>query len=104
MENTNSGNNAELPRYQSHKIVHALKIKSIEFFHHTNDGESGVWITPEDAYYGQFKAPWHSMFGKVEDILKNEKRPAPGWYYVVYDDGYVSYSPEKAFEEGYTKL
>lgn len=27
----------------------------------------------------------------------------PG-YYVVYTDGYVSWSPAKAFEEGYTKV
>lgn len=25
-------------------------------------------------------------------------------YYVVYDDGYKSWSPAKAFEEGYTKI
>ena len=30
--------------------------------------------------------------------------PKPGDYFVVYDDGYESYSPAKAFEEGYTRI
>lgn len=30
--------------------------------------------------------------------------PVTGGYYVVYADGYISYSPAKAFEEGYTRL
>lgn len=30
-------------------------------------------------------------------------RPMAGGYYVVYDDGYSSFSPQKAFEEGYTE-
>ena len=30
--------------------------------------------------------------------------PQLGGYYVVYDDGYSSFSPAKAFEEGYTRL
>lgn len=29
--------------------------------------------------------------------------PAIGNYIVVYEDGYVSWSPAKAFEEGYTR-
>jgi len=28
----------------------------------------------------------------------------PGDYYVVYEDGYKSISPAKAFEEGYTLI
>jgi hypothetical protein len=30
--------------------------------------------------------------------------PSVGGYYVVYDDGYKSYSPSEAFEGGYTKI
>ena len=32
----------------------------------------------------------------------NKHAPQVGGYYVVYDDGYKSFSPAKAFEEGYT--
>ncbi len=28
-------------------------------------------------------------------------KPEPGGWYVVYTDGYASYSPAKAFEDGY---
>ena len=31
-------------------------------------------------------------------------KPHAGGYYVVYDDGYKSFSPAKAFEEGYRLL
>lgn len=31
-------------------------------------------------------------------------KPHPGGYYVVYADGYKSYSPAKAFEDGYTRI
>ena len=31
-------------------------------------------------------------------------KPKAGGYYVVYDDGYKSYSPAKAFEEGYVRI
>jgi hypothetical protein len=30
--------------------------------------------------------------------------PEVGGYYVVYADGYKSYSPAKAFEDGYTQV
>lgn len=34
----------------------------------------------------------------------NRHNPAPNGYYVVYKDGYKSWSPAKAFEEGYTLI
>ena len=30
--------------------------------------------------------------------------PRVGGYYVVYADGYASFSPSKAFEDGYTRI
>ena len=76
---------AEMPRYQCHKKVWALKIKDVD----------GVMITPEDDGYATFSAP-------TDYIRKHD--PKPGGYYVVYDDGYKSYSPAEAFEAGYTRL
>jgi hypothetical protein len=85
---TESGADAEMPRYQCHKQVHALKIAMIE--------GPGPWkITPEDARYAAFECP-PEMFSRFT--------PMPGDYYVVYDDGYKSFSPAKAFEEGYTRI
>lgn len=75
----------EMPRYQSHKKVWALKIASVEWL---------VMTFAEEGY-----APL-----KVEPMLFARYAPVPGDYYVVYDDGYRSIAPAKAFEEGYTRL
>lgn len=89
-----------MPQYQSHKKVWALKIKSIVFdsdlAKETNrETTGGATITPEDDGYGPFE---------VDHAYVSKHKPQTGGYYVVYDDGYKSWSPAKAFEEGYTKL
>ena len=81
---------AEMPRYDCHKTVHALKIKYVEA---NADGE---WtIIPDDPRYTAFVIP-------AEYLAKHS--PQPGGYYVVYEDGYKSYSPAAAFESGYTRI
>ena len=90
--------NSEMPKYQCHKQVRALKIKSIR--HHENPDKSGrsaaasygATITPVDPNYGEFDVP-------AEFVTKH--KPVAGGYYVVYEDGYKSFSPEAAFEAGY---
>lgn len=88
----------QLPAYKSHKTVWALKIASIE---QTPADEpaavaGGTWrLIPEDKSYGPITVP-HSY------VLKHN--PQPGGYYVVYADGYTSFSPEQAFEEGYAPV
>jgi len=80
----------EMPRYKSHKEVWALKIKSV------GRNFSGVYqITPEDEGYAAFA---------VSDKYMAKHNPQPGGYYVVYADGYKSFSPAAAFEGGYTKI
>lgn len=88
MMETPSGAQMEMPRYKSHKQVWALKIKAVELH-----AASGHIIHPEDQRYAPFK---------VADEYIQKHNPQPGGYYVVYDDGYKSFSPAKAFEEGYT--
>ena len=85
---------AEMPRYQCHKKVWALKIKKIT---RVPFGNATVTYTiiPEDARYAPFEV-------SVEYISKHS--PQAGGYYVVYDDGYISYSPARAFEDGYTLI
>jgi len=85
----------ELPKYQCHKQVWALKIKSVERtppFH-----ESGPkWIiTPEDPAYAPFDV-------SVDYYYKHD--PRPGGYWVKYVDGYQSFSPQEAFENWYTRI
>jgi len=85
---------AQMPRYKCHKEVWALKIKEIK---RTPYGNAGVRhsIVPEEAGYAPFEVA-------LEYIAKHE--PKVGGYYVVYDDGYISYSPAKAFEDGYARI
>lgn len=83
----------EMPKYRSHKIVHALKIKEVTY---VKDIDSGIAvIMPEDEGYASFQ---------VDAEYTRKHKPKPGGYYVVYEDGYKSWSPAKAFEEGYTKV
>jgi hypothetical protein len=78
---------AQMPKYRCHKEVHALKIKSVEYVN--------AMLTFEDAGF----APLH-----VPPAYMTKHDPKPGGYYVVYDDGYTSFSPAKAFEDGYTRI
>lgn len=85
---------AEMPRYECHKRVYALKIKEIIRIPSGNATVTHI-IVPADLGYASFAVP-------LEYIGKHS--PQVGGYYVVYDDGYTSYSPAKAFEDGYTRV
>lgn len=78
------------PAYKSHKVVGAHKIKDIDLV-----GVPGAKITPEDAGEPPFEVT-------EEYLIKH--RPTVGGYFVVYEDGYLSFSPAEAFEDGYTKI
>jgi hypothetical protein len=114
---------AEMPRYQCHKKVWALKIAGIEpeklpifsgptckgcfalnsacghcercTWERAHPQQMGAMITPSDPLYAPFAV-------SAEYLAKH--KPEIGGYFVVYDDGYKSFSPAKAFEEGYTLL
>jgi hypothetical protein len=83
----------EMPRYKCNKQVWALKIAKIEL--HGGISGDGATITPAEPRYAPFDVP-----GSY--VLKHN--PQSGGYYVVYDDGYKSFSPAKAFEEGYSRI
>jgi hypothetical protein len=83
----------ELPRYQSHKQVWALKIKSIEDPNNATDGSRLLYFE-EDGY-----SPIC-----VDSNYMTKHNPQVGGYYVAYADGYISWSPAQAFEEGYTRV
>jgi hypothetical protein len=80
----------EMPRYQCHKHVWALKIKEVR-----SGWNPWTTIVPEDEGYASFS---------VDEAYVTKHKPQAGGYYVVYDDGYKSYSPAEAFESGYTRL
>ena len=83
---------AEMPKYQSHKQVWALRISAIEIHE-----DKSATIAPKDEGFAVFKTRpgWAERFeGSEED---------PG-VYVVYADGFSSWSPSDAFDEGYTLI
>ena len=76
----------ELPRYKCHKEVHALKIAEVAPFH---TFQGGAIITPSLNAYMAFE---------VDKAYMEKHDPKVGGYFVVYEDGYQSFSPAKAFE------
>ena len=91
----NQSTSAELPRYRCHKEVWALKIASIFRDHPACVLPGAAMLTPDDTRYAPFI---------VRKAYMDKHDPQPGGYYVVYKDGYTSYSPPEAFEDGYTRL
>lgn len=82
----------EMPKYRCHKEVHALKIAHIAAWQ--TDVGGGI-LTPAEPGYAPFSVSAEYM---------NKHNPQVGGYYVVYKDGYKSFSPADAFEEGYTLI
>ena len=80
----------ELPRYQCHKVVHAIKIGKVEI-----NFDKTATLFPEEKGWEPFT---------VSDEYVARHHPEAGSYYVVYDDGYESLSPAKAFEDGYSRI
>jgi hypothetical protein len=83
MAEDSSGACCEMPRYRSHKQVWALEIATI----------ADNVLTFRDNGYAPLAAD-REMWARYT--------PVPGDFYVVYADGYKSFSPRKAFLEGYT--
>lgn len=74
-----------MPEYFSHKRVRALKIKSVAY-----KGED-VHLEFEGDKFNPRTVP-----------VQDRPKPEIGWYMITYADGYISFSPAKQFEEGYS--
>ena len=84
----------EMPKYKCKKQVWALKIKDLKPSETCENCESdgSYMITPEEEGYAPFK---------VNHEYMHKHKPQVGGYYVLYKDGYASFSPAGALEEGY---
>lgn len=88
-----------MQKYKSHKVVEAAKIIGFE----VNVSDEGATLTFADQAGTHASNAW---------LDKN----APGWgthaaevdlvggYFVQYADGYTSWSPAEAFEQGYVEI
>jgi hypothetical protein len=87
---------AEMPRYKCHKEVWALKIADvIDPTKPGNESDGSRLLTVADKGFDTIRVP--------ADYVRKHN-PQPGGYYVVYKDGYKSFSPADVFEDGYTKV
>lgn len=83
----------DMPQYRCHKQVHALQIAKATLIGYPELNE--IKLEFIDPGYAPITLP-----------LATAMRYAPvvGDYLVVYDGDYKSFSPKKAFEEGYTLI
>lgn len=89
-----SGPSVQMTRWKCHKEVSAEKIL------HISDPTE-----PGNESDGSRILHFAGSFRRVDRHYVQKHQPAVGGYFVVYDgDFYQSYSPAKAFEDGYTKL
>jgi len=77
-------------KFRSHKIVEAESISEVKF--EAAQAPNSYLVLAS----GQEVHPSLDFFARG--------RPQVGDYLVRYEDGYLSWSPKKAFEEGYTEV
>ncbi|EAM9753050.1 DUF2829 domain-containing protein [Salmonella enterica subsp. enterica serovar Reading] len=80
-----------LPKYKHHGIIRASKIKKINLI-----GTFTLWgdITVTEP---------KGVTVRVDAMFLQKYRPEIGGYLLVDQDGCLSYSPEKTFEEGFSR-
>lgn len=81
----------EIPQYQCHKKVWALKIDSAA--PNTKTSVGGCYL--------HFKEEFAPIFVTHEWL--NKHNPRIGGYYVVFEDGYKSFIPSETFESIYSR-
>ena len=93
------GASAEMPRYKCHKEVWALKIDRVQL----DADDARVEGRETDGSARLFvEAPYATVC--VDAAYVRKHNPSAGGYYVVYEDGYKSFSPAEPFESGYTRV
>lgn len=101
----------ELPLYRCHKTVRAAKVRQVFYEPGPKFGATlqlEIPSTTKPMSLGDFDNVTIERDGSVrkdftvaQEFIEKHK-PQVGGYLVIYDDGYQSFSPAKAFEEGYT--
>jgi hypothetical protein len=84
---------AAYPVWQSHKKVSAFKISVIAL---ADDDSGDAALIGHDGD--------KDFVAEVDHPYMAKHQPEVGGYYVQYEDGYASFSPAAAFEDGYTPI
>lgn len=82
------------PQYESHKVVQAARIVGIA---RDDDDNIVLWVRPD----GDDTRDLERFDTTVKAMMA---QAMVGGYAMRYPDGFKSVSPEKAFEEGYTRI
>jgi hypothetical protein len=90
-----------LQQYKCHKTVRAAKIIQVD--QKPNPDPTGLSVASS---YGAMLTLNSEAVPAIEVAAEwmIKHKPEVGGYYVVYEDGYASYSPQKAFEDGYSLI
>ncbi len=92
----------ELPLYQCHKVVHSARIIGVAY---ENDPQpEGCAKGLPDRVVLTLELPEGNYPLTLPGLFVGKHDPQVGGYYVKYADGFESYSPAKAFEDGYEPL
>lgn len=88
----------KMPSYQCHKVVQALKIKSMVKRTGVSQG-----VPTSLRYELVFEREGIPTLEVSEQWVRRSHCRAGG-YFIRYDNGYTSFSPTEAFEDGYTRI
>lgn len=96
----------QMPFYRCHKDVQALKIREVIKHAHPDPHADDAAFEASPAFQGAHLFPVEEGFSPipVDADWYRKHNPVAGGYYVVYKDGYASFSPAGAFEDGYTRI
>lgn len=98
---------SEFPLYACHKQVRAVQITQVIKHAHPDPAYDDAEFEASAAFQGAHLL--HTATPAAQPIpvtaeWYRKHAPQVGGYYVVYADGYTSYSPARAFEAGYTRV
>ena len=81
-----------MPKYKCHKVVQAFQIEAIS------------QVIKDPGRWGLSSGSKDNLRIHVSPEYMEKHKPKVGGYYVRYADGYESWSPADAFEDGYTLI
>lgn len=96
-------NRGRIPEYKCHKIVRALRIIKIKRNMLQAQGFTARDTSSDEHFLIAELNGEHIQLAVAHGFMQKHC-PQVGGYLVYYDDDYVSYSPQHAFEKGYALL